>query len=124
MNLQGKEGQGSQDAGDQGVAEATVRVSVWERKLETQAVRGGGPEAWCSSVCGTKDLSRVRDAVLGDRCGPPAVQPDHLFCFLHKYVSLNVDRERFGNKTKKHFYEHERLNLLRAFQPNENDLLF
>lgn len=79
MNLQGKEGQGSQDAGDQGVAEATVRVSVWERKLETQAVRGGGPEAWCSSVCGTKDLSRVRDAVLGDRCGPPAVQPDRSF---------------------------------------------
>lgn len=53
---------------------------------------------------GQEDLSQLVTLGTRDRCGlPSALQPDHLFCFFRKYVSLNADRERFGNKTQNHF---------------------
>lgn len=42
----------------------------------------------------------------------------------HKYVSLNVHMGDLEIKQKNIFYGHKRLNLLPAFQPNENDLFF
>lgn len=51
-----EEGRGSEMAGASGVAGAAVSVPVWERELEMQPLRGGGPGAL--SFLGQGDLSQ------------------------------------------------------------------
>lgn len=87
-----------------GVLEACW-VSTHNKQWEG-ALWGAGSEAWHANVSGLGRFILAKWFVgLGGRRSPPsAMRPDHLFCFLHKYVSLHVERERFENKTKRHFY--------------------
>ena len=117
-------------AGASGVAGAVVSVPVWERKLETRAIMRRWPRSpvpchfWDTEIYPSKWLM-----VLGDRCGPRSTpQPDHLFCFffffpINMFLSM-LTGEDLEIKHKIVFYEHERLNLLPTFEPDENDLLF
>lgn len=107
------------------MAGTMLNISVQERELELGHDGKGAQKPGALTFPGQKDLSRTSgwryletDVVLLQCTARSSVLPSR------KYVSLNVHMGDLEIKQKNIFYGHERLNLLPAFQPNENDLLF